>query len=382
MWPAPAAAPERLFAAQDASGEGGAGEGGGQVLGTITEFRLSSTAPDAFAYDAAEQVAAYADLVHATYAAARAGAAALQAAIAALLADPSPATLDAARAAWVAARPAYLRTEAFQFYAGPVDAPGGPLARLNSWPVDPDFIAGIVADPAVPLDFRSLARLNQAGDAGEVTTGWHAIELLLWGEDGARPASDFAAGSTESDRRRDYLAAAAQLLVNDLGLLVAAWAPGEKNYRAAVETMDQRNAIGRAFNGMAVLLGYELPLRRIGAGLFPANAGFQQSPYSGTSASDNRFAFEGARAVYYDAGFDTLLRATDPGLAAEVDAGFERAAAAVAALGAPYSRFLAPSAGSPERAAGEAAVRALTDLGRDLRRAGNRLGVLVVVPGI
>jgi hypothetical protein len=31
---------------------------------------------------------------------------------------------------------------------------------------------------------------------------------------------------------------------------------------------------------------------------------------------------------------------------------------------------------------GEEAVRALTDLGRSLRQAGNRLGVLVVVPGL
>ena len=110
----------------------------------------------------------------------------------------------------------------------------------------------------------------------------------------------------------------AQLLVNDLGLLVAAWSPDTNNYRAAVEAMDQRNAVGRAFNGMTVLAGYEIPLRRIGAGLFPANANFQQSPFSDTSAADNRFAFEGARAVYTDAGFDDLLSGIDPALAAEV----------------------------------------------------------------
>jgi putative iron-regulated protein len=374
--------PERLFAAQAEGGEGGPGEGGGQVLGTITEFRLSSTDPGAFGFDAGPQVAAYADLVHRTYVEADAGAVALQQAIGALLDAPSGATLEAARGAWIAARPAYLRTEAFQFYAGPVDAPDGPLPRLNGWPVDPAFIDGILADPEVSLNFRSLARLNQAGGPTEVTTGWHAIELLLWGEDGARSEADFTAGSEINDRRREYLAAVAQLLVNDLGRLVAAWAPEANNYRAAVEAMDQRNAVGRAFNGMTVLAGYEIPLRRIGAGLFPANLDFQQSPFSATSADDNRFAFEGARAVYYDAGFDGLLAGVDPDLAAEVDAAFERAGTALAALDAPYGRFLAPPADSAERATAEAAVRALTDLGRELRRAGNRLGVLVVVPGL
>ena len=115
-----------------------------------------------------------------------------------------------------------------------------------------------------------------------------------------------------NDRRRDYLAAVAQLLVNDLGVLVAAWAPDANNYRAAVEAMDQRNAIGRAFNGMTVLVGYEIPLRRIGAGLFPANANFQQSPFSDTSAADNRFAFEGARNVYYGSGLRRAARRHRP----------------------------------------------------------------------
>jgi putative iron-regulated protein len=372
---------ERIFLAQAEGGEGGPGEGGGQVLGTITEFRLGSTDPAAFAYDAAAQVSAYADLVHGAYVAAHDGALALQRAIGALLDDPTPATLDAARRAWAEGHRAYLRTEAFQFYAGPVDGPGGPLPRLDAWPIDPGYIDGIVADPAVALGFRSLARLNRAEAPDKVTTGWHAIELLLWGADGARAAADFTPGAG-NDRRRDYLAAVAQLLVNDLNLLVAAWAPDANNYRASVEAMDQRKALGRAFNGMTVLVGYEIPLRRIGAGLFPTNANFQPSPFSGTSADDNRAAFEGARAVYFDTGLDALVAGVDPALAAEVAAAFARAEAALAAMDAPYQRFLAPPAGSPERAAGEAAVRALTDLGRDLRRAGNRLGVLVVVPGL
>ena len=204
----------------------------------------------------------------------------------------------------------------------------------------------MIADPPVALNFRSLARLNKTGGEDKVTTGWHVIELLLWGEAGDRAATDFVAGEA-NDRRRDYLAAVAQLLVNDLGVLVAAWAPDANNYRAAVEAMDRRNAIGRAFNGMTVLVGYEIPLRRIGAGLFPANANFQQSPFSDTSAADNRFAFEGARNVYYGSGFDALLAGIDPGLAAEVDAAFDRAGVAIAALDDPYSRFLAPPAGSP-----------------------------------
>jgi putative iron-regulated protein len=386
----PAAGTERMIVAQAEGGEGGPNEGGGQVLGTITEFRLSSTDPGAFAFDASQQVEAYASLVHDSYAEAHARAEALQTAAGKLLEEPSDATLDAAREALLKAHAAYLRTEAFLFYAGPVDGPGGPLPRLNIWPIDPGVIdytaenpdGGIVNDPSVSLNFRHLAQLNQADGPQQVTTGFHAIEFLLWGESGSRPASDFVAGEGNDDRRRDYLTAVTRLLVNDLGILVAAWASDANNYRASVEAMDQRNAIGRAFNGMAVLVGYEIPLRRIGAGLFPANENFQSSPFSDASAADIRNSFEGAERVYFESGFDRLLVDVAPGIAADVAAAFERAETALAELDAPYSRFLAPPAGSAERTTAEKAVRALTDLGHQLRRAGNRLGVLVVIPGL
>ena len=75
-------------------------------------------------------------------------------------------------------------TEAFQFYAGPVDGPGGPLPRLNAWPVDPATIDGLIADTAQSLNFRALARLNRIEAPAKITTGLHVIEYLLWGADG------------------------------------------------------------------------------------------------------------------------------------------------------------------------------------------------------
>jgi putative iron-regulated protein len=373
--------PRMLIAQAESVGEGGPGEGGGPVLGTITEFRLSSTDPDAFNYDAKAQVGAYVDLVSQTYGAALDAANGLKDAIAALVADPTDANIEAARAAWSAARASYLRSEAFLFYAGPVDGPGGPFPRLNGWPVDPDVIDAILADGEQSLNLRAIARLNSVEPPIKITTGLHVLEYLLWGHgDEATDAGDFAGEA--GARLADYAKALAQLLVNDLSVVTAAWAPGANNYRASVEAMDQRNALGRAFNGMTVLLGYEIPLRRIGAGLFPANENFQPSPFSQTSADDLRFAFEGAVDVYQRAGLETLLREIDPELESKVADGFATAKAAVAELDAPYERFLAPPSGSAERLAAEAAVKALTNLARDLRQAGNRLGILVVVPGM
>lgn len=372
--------PRTHVAQVEAAGEGGANEGGGAVLGTITEFRLSSSDPSAFAYDAKAQVAGYVDLVAARYAAAQEAAAELRDAVNTLRDLPDATRLEAAREAWRAARAAYLETEAFLFYAGPVDGPGGPFPRLNSWPVDPATIEALVADPAQSLSFRALAKLNTIEPPARITTGLHVIEYLLWGADGALTVEGFS-GETGA-RRAEYAGSLAQLFLNDLGVVAAAWAPGSNNYRAAVEAMDQRNALGRAFNGMAVLLGYEIPLRRVGAGLFPANENFQPSPFSDSSQDDMAHSFAGARAVYFDTGLDKLVEATDGELAARIAAEFDAAGAAVAAMSAPYGRYLAPSSGSPERATAEAAVRALTNLARDLRQAGNRLGILVVVPGM
>jgi putative iron-regulated protein len=385
-------------------GEGEGGEGGGPVLGTITEFRLTSTDPNAFAYDASPQVAAYATLVHASYLAAHAAAVRLQDAVSALLADPSAAVLEAARAAWIDARAAYVPTEAFMFYAGPVDGPEGPAPRLGAWPIDPGFIdyvegdpdSGLVNDPAQPLSRFAIVGLNQADDPTHVTAGWHVIEFLLWGEDlsaegpGARPASDYAPGIGNNDRRRTYLQTVTQLLVLDLSTLVAQWAPGANNYAAAVLAMDQRNAIGRAFNGMAVLAGYEVGLRRLGGGLFRGGAEFEQSRFSDNTAQDIVNALAGARNVYLGssdgtasgAGFDALLGEIAPEINDRVLAAFAAAEAAVAAIDSPFDAVLASPPGSSARADADAAIDALTQLADALRTAGNRLGVLVVVPGV
>ena len=101
-----------------------------------------------------------------------------------------------------------------------------------------------------------------------------------------------------------------------------------------------------------------------------------------TSADDFAHAFADAKAVYFDTGLATLVEATDAELGAKITAGFATAQAALGAMNAPYERFLAPPSGSPERATADAAVKALTNLARDLRQAGNRLGILVVVPGM
>lgn len=69
----------------------------------------------------AEVVKHYGTLVHANYSDSISSAKTMQKAIAAFLAAPSEQGLNQARKAWLDAREYYGQTEAFRFYAGPID---------------------------------------------------------------------------------------------------------------------------------------------------------------------------------------------------------------------------------------------------------------------
>jgi putative iron-regulated protein len=84
----------------------------------------------------AEVVKHYGTLVHANYSDSISSAKTMQKAIAAFLASPSEQGLNNARKAWLDAREYYGQTEAFRFYAGPIDNDEGPEGQINAWPMD------------------------------------------------------------------------------------------------------------------------------------------------------------------------------------------------------------------------------------------------------
>lgn len=377
-----------------------------------SSYRLLSTDPTAFpAYDPRPQVQNYADLVFQSYTRSTEGARRVQQAIDALLAKPNAKTLAAARAAWVAARPAYLVTEAFRFYDGPIDstypdAKPGPEPRINAWPLNEAYVdyvkgqpkSGIINDPSIPLTPESIRSRDQVEDENDVTTGWHAIEFLLWGQDfsdtgpGDRPASDYHAGTPSNDRRRTYLKTISAMLVDDLSGLAAQWAPNAgDNYRKHFQAMDPREALGRALNGMANMAGHELATERLSVALDSGDQEDEHSCFSDTTHQDHVYDLRGVRNAWTGSfgdepspdGLRALVKRIDPKLADETDAAFARATAAADAMEAPFDQMIlrAPP-GSPGRLHAEAAVTAFQDLGSQLVRVGRRLGILVIVPGL
>ena len=67
---------------------------------------------------------------------------------------------------------------------------------------DPD--AGIINDPTgyPTIDAALLESLNEEGGETNISTGWHAIEFLLWGQDlSADGPGDPTASRTTPTRR-------------------------------------------------------------------------------------------------------------------------------------------------------------------------------------
>ncbi len=134
----------------------------------------------------------------------------LRAAVDTLAAAPGEANLTAARTAWVATRVPWEQSEAHLF--GPVSAAGYDPA-MDSWPVNRTDLDAVLA---------SGNALTQAYVAGlpEEQKGFHTLEYLLWGENGAKPASALTA------RELEYARALAAELVQVTGDLAASWTSG------------------------------------------------------------------------------------------------------------------------------------------------------------
>jgi putative iron-regulated protein len=389
-----------LHAQSTEGGEAGAGgEGGEGGGGALATYAISSTNPDAFKYDAKAQVKAYIEQARDSYTRAGDAAQTLEHTIDAFLKDPTEPNLALARQSWVQARPSYLVTEVYRFFDSPIEEVEG---RVNAWPMNEaaiDYVkdnakAGLINRSTDPVTAASLIKANQAKDEADVTTGWHAIEFLLWGQDlsadgpGARPAADFIAGTPANDRRRTYLHEAAELLEQDIKGVAAAWnseAPG--GYATKLKAMPEREVLGRAMNGMAILAGFEFMSARLAVALDSGDQEDEHSCFSDTTHQDFVYDLAGIKAVWTGdsngaerIGIDALVRSIDKPTADKVDALIANAETKIVALGDPWDKVLAADPSSPERKAAEATVASLQALGKGLTEAGGKLGVLVLIP--
>ncbi|MES1963887.1 imelysin [Psychrobacter sp. AH5] len=260
----------------------------------------------------------YADMAHAAYKDSLEEAKKLQAAVNTYVDEPTEANLEAAKAAYKAARQPYSQTEVFRFDEGFVTANDkrevgsvdGWEGQVNAWPLDEaliDYVSddyegeynsknniinsnsitvGSLNQDTSTITPELLAQMSEIGGSeANVTTGYHAIEFLLWGQDtngvgegaGNRPVSDYmttegqcTSGDTVNtdtkvcERRGQYLKAATELLVDDLTAMEAQWQTDSENtLRSDLLERRDKNALRQIMYQMGSLALGELASERM-----------------------------------------------------------------------------------------------------------------------
>lgn len=283
-----------------------------------TTVESVSSTPNAKQANIDRLLISYADMAHSAYKDSLDTAKLLQTAVNTYVDTPNEANLEAAKAAYKAARLPYSQTEVFRFDEGfvaandkralnSIDAWEG---QVNAWPLDEaliDYVSDSYEgeynsqDNIINSDSISVGSLKQdtstitpelliemneiGGSEANVTTGYHAIEFLLWGQDingvgegaGMRPVSDYltadgqcTSGDTVNtdasicERRGQYLKAASQLLVDDLTAMEAQWQPESVDtLRSDMIARRDSNAVRQVMYQMGSLALGELASQRM-----------------------------------------------------------------------------------------------------------------------
>ncbi len=340
-------------------------------------FAFTLPTPGAESVTAANFARTYVDIAFQTYSDAAAAAAQLKEAAATLKREPNALSLAYIRLAWVEARAPFLQAEVFGFADGPIDSGEKPAVSAINGAVNPDFIDGAKASILVDtasypvIDATLLASLNGKGGAGNVATGFHALEFLLWGPRGnangagRRPFTDFLADSPMGARRADYVVACAEILSSQLDALAAEWNPETTaGYRASFLKLPADTVQGRVLDSVATLAGVELAGKRLGKPLESGDGAVAESPFSNLTQLDVLHPAAGIANImagaYLGTDRDSGMRVQGTGLIAVVEARDAKQGAALReavnkvilaarALQGPFDLAVAAGEGDPNR---------------------------------
>jgi len=335
----------------------------------------------------------YADLVFDSYDDAVSGAVDMQTAIDTFVAAPTDESLDAARQAWLDARDLYGPTEAFRFYDGPIDNPDdGPEGQINAWPMDEAYVdyvvddpeAGIINDvegyPEITADV--LVSANEEGGETNISTGWHAIEFLLWGQDqsedgpGDRPVTDYTDSPT-AERRATYLQELTTLLISDLESVRDEWDPESGAYREDFLS-DPHEAISKMMRGIGALSSGELAGERIAVAWETKDQEDEHSCFSDNTDADVRNNAAGIELVYLAGGAEdslsALVASVSPELDQQIRDQLDETTAIIETYDAPFDQMILGDDEAPGRVALIDTVESLQAQGDLIALAATELG--------
>jgi putative iron-regulated protein len=356
--------------------------------------------PEALAH---KVVSRYVEVVRATYADSLQSARELNKKLNELVDHPSQASLDAARDAWRNARKFYGPTEAFRFYGGPIDAPeDGPEGLVNAWPIDESYIdyvkgqpdAGVINHPKEYPDITKelLVSLNEKNGEKNISTGFHAIEFLLWGQDqslkgpGNRPYTDYVEGKgPNAARRGTYLKLLGALLEEHLAKVASAWdakTPG--NYGEKLEQEPLEESLRKIYTGAVNLSIDEMAGERMTVALENSDQENEQDCFSDNTLNGMVFNEEGVHNVFFGRygkttgpGLKDLIQAVDPALAKKTEAKLKAALKDLKAIPAPFDNVLAEKKSGKGRKAAKKAIAGLEDQAKTLAKSGLEFGLIL-----
>lgn len=374
------------------------------ALGATTIAPAFATTPAAAAtsqIQAQDVLQHYSSLVYANYSDSIAAAKQMQQAIDAFIANPSQATQDAARKAWLNAREFYGQTEAFRFYDGPIDNEDGPEGQINAWPMDESYVdyvvgdekAGLINNRSEAITKERLAELNEHDGEENISTGWHAIEFMLWGQDlndngpGARPFTDFIDGKApNANRRRQYLQVVTELLLEDLQSVADQWKPGVKdNFRAEFEKGGEAS-LRKIFVGLGSLSRGELAGERLEVAMASRDQEDEHSCFSDNTHRDAVANAQGIQNVWLGSykrldgselkgpGLRDWVAAHDKAVAEKTTLQIAKSVAAANAIPAPFDQAIQGARDSTARAKIQTTIDALTQQSKDLVEAAKAVG--------
>ncbi len=239
--------------------------------------------------------------------------------------------------------------------------------------------------------------LQEAGDIeANVATGYHAIEFLLWGQDlhgteagsGERPYTDYdKANCTNNncERRAEYLASAADLLVTDLEEMVANWAD-DGEARKAVLDADPKAGLSVILTGLGSLSYGELAGERMKLGLMLHDPEEEHDCFSDNTYNSHLNDALGIQNVYLGhykrldgktvegSSLSSLVAAADPAVDTELKAKLDTTNAKMKAMadrakgGEAYDQQIGEG-NADGNATVQAAIDALVDQTKSLERA-------------
>jgi putative iron-regulated protein len=300
---------------------------------------------------------------------------ALKSAVADFVGNPTADGLVATQQTWLDARPAYGQLEVGRFYNGPVDEVNG---GANEWPIDENFIdytagnpnGGIINDVSgyPSITPQVLANSDEVGGIENLSTGFHAIEFLLWGQrldqtegPGERPYTDYVDGGTASNqgRRRAYLQAATDLLLSDLAGVMAEWdLAQEGSYGAEMVAQPSDEGLAKIVRGMTSMAVSELYYERMTDPFLTQNRKDEESCFSESTQVDLAANMLGVQNVYLGrygdlsgASVSDLVLSRNPDLDAHLRKQMETTRSAIDAIPPPFDHaVIAPEGSEPHEA--------------------------------